>query len=280
MNVSPNTQQRELAGSLLFEPPASQRRSAPCWRVRPVLVAQLLSVPLLLAGWHVVCALGVANPVLFPAPAQVLSALIEYVSDGDALLDLAYSFSRVGVGYLAGALLGVLTGLFTGTRPLVAGLLSPALQLLRPIPPIAFVPVVIVWFGLSEWGKWFLVFWGVFFAVWLATHMGVQRVNENLIRAALSLGEPRSHLLWRVQLPAAAPTIVVGLRTAVSIAFYTLVAAELAGSDAGIAYRMEIAQQNMQIAATLAGLVLLGIASALTDKLFVAISTRLVHWTG
>jgi ABC-type nitrate/sulfonate/bicarbonate transport system permease component len=186
---------------------------------------------------------------------------------------------RVSVGYVAGASLGVLAGLYTGSRPIISGLLSPALHILRPIPPIAFVPVVIVWFGLTEWGKWFLVFWGVFFAVWLATHMGVQRVNENLVRAALSLGERGNRLLWRVQLPAAAPTIAVGLRTAVSIAFYTLVAAELAGAYAGIAYRMEITQQNLQIGYTMAGLVMLGVVSATADKLFEWGTARIVHWS-
>ena len=249
------------------------------FRPRPELLARIASVPLLLALWQLVCSLELVNPLLFPSPLAVLAACGSYVLHGDGLADLAISVTRVGVGYLAGALLGVLVGLYSGTRPIIAGLLSPALQLLRPIPPIAFVPVVIVWFGLSEWGKWFLVFWGVFFAVWLATHMGVQRVSENLVRAALSLGERPGRLLWRVQLPAAAPTILVGLRTGVSIAFYTLVAAELAGSDAGIAYRMEITQQNMQIAYTLAGLVLLGIVSAAADKLFVWLSARLVHWS-
>jgi len=242
-------------------------------------VARLASVPLLLALWQAVCSLGLANPLLFPAPATVLRALVDYVVAGDGLADLAASLVRVTVGYVAGASLGVLAGLYTGSRPVISGLLSPALQILRPIPPIAFVPVVIVWFGLTEWGKWFLVFWGVFFAVWLATHMGVQRVNENLVRAALSLGERGDWLLWRVQLPAAAPTIAVGLRTAVSIAFYTLVAAELAGAYAGIAYRMEITQQNMQIGYTMAGLVMLGVVSATADKLFEWGAARIVHWS-
>jgi len=244
-----------------------------------VQLARLASVPLLLAVWQGVCALGLVNPVLFPSPMQVLAALWEYVSRGDGWADLWASLGRVAIGYAAGALAGLVIGLYTGTRPVIAGLLSPALQLLRPIPPIAFVPVVIVWFGLGEGGKWFLIFWGVFFAVWMAAHMGVQRVNENLVRAAMSLGESPGRLLWTVQLPAAAPMVLVGLRTAVSIAFYTLVAAELSGAYAGIAYRMELTQQNMQIAHTLAGLVLLGLASTLADKAFVQVSHRLVHWT-
>lgn len=246
---------------------------------RVALVARMASVPLLLLLWQGVSALELVNPILFPPPWVVAVSLWDYLNAGDGWADLGASLTRVSIGYLAGAAAGVLVGIHTGTRPVIAGLLSPALQLLRPIPPIAFVPVVIVWFGLTEWGKWFLVFWGVFFAVWLSAHMGVQRVNENLVRAALSLGTGRQRLLWTVQLPAAAPVILVGLRTAVSIAFYTLVAAELAGAFAGIAYRMEISQQNMQIGHTMAGLVLLGVVSAVADKLFEWGSSRLVHWS-
>jgi ABC-type nitrate/sulfonate/bicarbonate transport system permease component len=247
--------------------------------VTPSRVAQFASVPLLLALWQGVSALELVNPILFPPPWVVARSLWEYLNAGDGWADLMASVTRVSIGYVAGAVAGVLVGIHTGTRPVIAGLLSPALQLLRPIPPIAFVPVVIVWFGLTEWGKWFLVCWGVFFAVWLSAHMGVQRVNDNLVRAALSLGTGRHRLLWTVQLPAAAPVILVGMRTAVSIAFYTLVAAELAGAFAGIAYRMEITQQNMQIGHTMAGLVLLGVVSACADKLFEWGASRLVHWS-
>ena len=253
--------------------------SDPARPTRVTRLAQLASVPLFIALWQGISALQLVNPVLFPPPAVVALALVDYLRTGDGWLDLGASLVRVVVGYLAGAAAGVLVGLHTGTRPLVAALLAPALQLLRPIPPIAFVPMVIVWFGLSEWGKWFLVFWGVFFAVWLAAHMGVQRINANFVRAALSLGTSRQRLLWTVQLPAAAPVILVGLRTAVSIAFYTLVAAELAGAFSGIAYRMEITQQNMQIGTTMAGLVLLGVVSAAADKLFEIGAARLVHWS-
>jgi ABC-type nitrate/sulfonate/bicarbonate transport system permease component len=240
---------------------------------------RLASVPLLLLAWQLASGLALVNPVLFPSPMQVAEALIDYVGNGDGLGDLGASLVRVAAGYLCGALAGVLVGLHTGARAWIRDLLAPALQLLRPIPPIAFVPMVIVWFGLSEWGKWFLVAWGVFFTVWLATHMGVERANENFVRAAQSLGASPGRLLWTVQLPAAAPVLLVGLRAAVNVAFYTLVAAELAGAYAGIAYRMEITQQNLQIAHTLAGLVLLGVLSASADRVFRWAATRAVHWS-
>jgi ABC-type nitrate/sulfonate/bicarbonate transport system permease component len=140
------------------------------------------------------------------------------------------------------------------------------------------VPIVIVWFGLTEVGKWFLVFWGVFFTVWMASHLGVQRVNETLLRAALSLGTRPKDLLLAVVLPSSLPMIFVGIRTAIGISFYTLVAAELAGAAFGIAYRLEVTQQNMQVASMMAGLVMLGLISFAADQGFGALSRRLVRW--
>ena len=189
------------------------------------------------------------------------------------------STMRVAVGFFTGAAVATLIGLLTGRYAIVSNFLTPIFQLLRPIPPIAFVPIVILWFGLAEWGKWFLVFWGVFFTVWVATHLGVQRADPALIRAAHSLGVSDRLLIRDVILPSALPTIFVGLRTAISISFYTLVAAELAGAFAGLAYRIDLAHQNMQTSQMLGGLVMLGLVSAVADRGFAMLSRRLVWWS-
>jgi len=241
--------------------------------------ARLLSIPVFLAIWQLVAGLELVNPLLFPPPTVVVKAFFDYMLHGDGVADAGWSIARVVIGYSVGAAVGVVIGVLTGGSAIMSGLLTPIFQLLRPIPPIAFVPIVIVWFGLTELGKWFLVFWGVFFTVWLATHMGVQRVTETLVRAAQSLGATRWQLLWTVQLPDALPVIFVGLRTSLSIAFYTLVAAELAGAYAGIAYRLEVTQQNMQIGHMMAGLLVLGFISTVSDRLFQSASRRLLHWS-
>jgi ABC-type nitrate/sulfonate/bicarbonate transport system permease component len=238
----------------------------------------ILSIPVFLAIWELISRSEIVNPVLFPPPSLVAVALYNWAMDGSLLLDLGMSISRVVVGFIAGALAGILIGILTGRYRFFSNLLSPLFQLLRPIPPIAFVPIVILWFGLSELGKWFLVFWGVFFTVWIAAHLGVQKVDETLIRAAQCLGTPEKKMLRQVLLPASLPYIFVGLRTAVSISFYTLVAAELAGTFSGIAYRIDIAQQNLQVGQTIGGLIILGIISAMADKGFGALSKRLVWW--
>lgn len=245
----------------------------------PVFLARLLSIPIFLGIWHAVASSESVNPLLFPPPTTVLAACWDYLANGDGIRDTVWSLGRVAVGYFSGAVAGAVLGVLTGALPILAGLLTPVFQLLRPIPPIAFVPVVIVWFGLTEFGKWFLVFWGVFFTVWLSSHMGVQRSSETLVRAAQSLGATRWQLLWSVRFPDALPVIFVGLRASVSIAFYTLVAAELAGAYAGIAYRLEISQQNLQIGHMMAGLLILGLVSMLSDRGFQAVSRRLLHWS-
>lgn len=237
-----------------------------------------LSVPFFLAIWEVVSLSGVVNPILFPPPSVVAVAMVEWVKSGLFTIDLVTSVYRVVTGFILGAVAGVVFGVLTGRIPLISSLFSPVFHLLRPIPPIAFVPIVIVWFGLSEAGKLFLVFWGVFFTVWLAAHLGVQNVDRGLVRAALVLGTPRRKLLREVIFFGALPYIVVGLRTAVSISFYTLVAAELAGAFAGIVYRIDIAQQNLQTGRVMAGLVVLGALSFIADRSFASLSQRLVWW--
>jgi ABC-type nitrate/sulfonate/bicarbonate transport system permease component len=215
-------------------------------------LALWVSIPLFLGAWQIASTAGLVNELLFPPPTKVAVALWGELMNGTLLLDLGMSVTRVVIGFASGAAVAIMVGLLTGRYQVISNLLAPIFQLLRPIPPIAFVPIVILWFGLSEWGKWFLVFWGVFFTVWVATHLGVQRADPALIRAARSLGTPDRLLIRDVILPCALPTIFVGLRTAVSISFYTLVAAELAGAFAGLAYRIDLAHQNMQTGQMLA----------------------------
>lgn len=240
--------------------------------------ARWISIPVFLLIWEAIVRGGFVNAVLFPSPTVVAFSMFDYAKSGNLVPDVAWSFSRVIVGFIAGAVAGIGMGVVTGGSRIASAFFTPIFQMLRPIPPIAFVPIVIVWFGLTEWGKWFLVFWGVFFTVWLSTHLGVQRVNQTLVRAAQCLGARKHHLLLEVMLPDALPYIFMGLRTAIGISFYTLVAAELAGAYAGVAYRLEVTQQNMQIGHMIAGLILLGLISSMADRLFGVFSAKVIHW--
>jgi ABC-type nitrate/sulfonate/bicarbonate transport system permease component len=241
-------------------------------------LALYLSIPSFFLIWQLTSVSGMVNRALAPAPSDILQALVVSLRNGTMFWDVLWSSSRALVGYVAGAISGVAIGLLTARFRLCNNLISPVLQLLRPIPPIAIVPLVIVWFGLTETGKYFLIAWGVFFVVWIATFVGVQKVNPLLIRAAQSLGIPERRMLLEVILPGALPYIVVGLRTSVTIAFYSLVAAEISGSFVGLAYRIETAHQNMQTGLMMAALVMLGLLSAAADYCFNRLSSRFVFW--
>jgi ABC-type nitrate/sulfonate/bicarbonate transport system permease component len=247
-------------------------------RSRLYTAVAILSVPMFFVVWEIVSRSHIVNAILFPPPTVVAVALFEWIKSGQFATDLLASAARVITGFILGSVAGIFFGVLTGHFRFFESLFGPIFHLLRPIPPIAFVPIVILWFGLSESGKIFLVFWGVFFTVWLSAHLGVQKVDLGLIRAAQMLGTPRRRLLGEVILLGALPYIMVGLRTAVSISFYTLVAAELAGAFAGIVYRIEIAQQNMQTGQVMGGLVALGLISFLADRGFAIISQRAVWW--
>jgi ABC-type nitrate/sulfonate/bicarbonate transport system permease component len=239
---------------------------------------RIISIPLFFALWELVSRSGIVNEFLFPPPSVVAQALFEWAVHGHLMLDVGMSISRVVVGYVLGATLGVAIGIATARYALVSSLLTPIFQILRPIPPIALVPIVILWLGLNEPGKYFLILWAVFFTVWIATHLGVQRVDPLLIRAAQALGTPEHRMLREMLLPGALPYIFVGLRTSLSVAFYTLVAAELAGAFAGVAYRIDIAHENLRIGLMMAGLVVLGIISAGLDLAFEGWARHAMRW--
>lgn len=232
----------------------------------------------ILATWQGIFELRLFNPVLFPSPAQVYLAAIDLARSGVLLSDLAASLRRAGTGFVIGATLGILTGLLTARIRFFAIGLTPLFNLLRPIPAIALVPLAVVWFGIGEESKYFVISYTVFLAVWLSTHHGMAHVPETYTRAAHSLGASRGLEFFQVDIPASAPHIFAGLRYGAAFAFLSLVAAELTGASAGIGYRLEEARQYILVDRMFVGLVQLGVLGATLDALFVWIGRKVVHW--
>ena len=228
--------------------------------------------------WQGVTGLGWVNTQLFPSPIQVGKALIKMYSDGIFLDDLSISLTRASVGFVLGAVLGVISGLLTARVYTFRLLVYPFFNILRPIPAIALVPVAIVWFGIGEDSKYFVIAYTVFLAVWLSTHHGMELVPESYIRASRTLGAPKYREFIEVVVPAAAPYIFAGLRLGAALAFLSLVAAELTGASAGIGYRIDEARQYFLVDRMFVGLVELGILGALLDTFFVIIGKKLLHW--
>ena len=239
-----------------------------------------LVVPLvaIVAVWQLASSIAIVNPVLFPSPAKVLLAAIDMFRSGVLLKDLLVSLRRAAAGFVVGASLGVTLGLLTSRVRLFSIGLSPLFNLLRPIPAIALVPIAVVWFGIGEESKYFVIAYTVFLAVWLNTHHGMEHVPDTYIRAARSLGASRSLEFLQVVVPASAPHIFAGLRFGAALAFLSLVAAELTGASSGIGYRLDEARQYILVDRMFVGLIELGVLGASLDTLFVWLGRRLIHW--
>ncbi len=246
-------------------------------RLGPSLRVALAILGLLML-WALVAASGLINLELFPSPGMVLEAGVELFEEGALIGDLGASLKRAAIGFLIGATLGVAAGILTARIRAVSAALTPLLTLLRPIPAIALVPLAIVWFGVGEGSKWFVIAYTVFLAVWLNTHHGAVDVAGTYIRASRSLGAGARREFFEVVLPAAAPHIVAGLRMGAALAFLSLVAAELSGASSGIGYRIQEARQFFRTDRMFVGLIELGCLGALLDTVFVAAARRVIHW--
>lgn len=253
-------------------------RSSPfLWRVARQSGA-IVSIIFVLLIWSFFSALNIVPQAILPSPASVWSATVEMARNGTLALDLRASLSRAAIGFAIGTGLGILIGLLTGRMALMQMLLAPALTLLRPIPAIALVPLAIVWFGIGEGSKYFVISYTVFLTVWFNTHHGMQYVPDIYLRASRSLGVSRVREFVTVIIPAAAPYILAGVRLGVALAFLSLVAAELSGASSGIGYRLQEARQYIRTDRMFSLLIILGILGALTDVIVQRIGERLVHW--
>ncbi|MEV7416593.1 ABC transporter permease subunit [Streptomyces sp. NPDC089919] len=231
-----------------------------------------------LALWHLLARSGAVAPGLLPTPGETLSALVAAAREGTLATDLAASLSRAAQGFLLGALAGSALGFATGYLPRLSAAVTPLVSFLRPIPAIALVPLATAWFGIGETAKRLLIAYAVLLAVWLYVHDGVSRVPATHLRAARTLGAPLHRRFSEVLLPAAAPALLAALRYGASVALLALVAAELGGADAGLAYRLQVDGQFLRVDRMFAGLLVLGLLGVAVDLLLAAAGRRFAHW--
>ena len=182
--------------------------------------------------------------------------------------DVAASYWRLMLGYLLGGGVGVLMGLLTGRLHALDRSTTPLFQLLRPLPPVAIIPLVIVWLGIGNIAKIFSISFAVFFPVWLNTHLGASRISPVYMWSARLLSKCKRRIALRVVLPATLPAIVAGLRTSIAIAFIMVYVAEIAGASAGIGYQISVSHLAYRIDKMIAALAVLAATGAVTDFLF------------
>jgi len=193
-----------------------------------------------LAAWYAICRLGLVPPLFLPPPdavvRQFLAVAIDGFSDATLLQHAASSLLRITLGFIIAFSIAVPLGLAMGLNRWVKGIFDPAIEFYWPIPPLAYLPLVIIWLGIGEVAKIAIIALAMFAPLVISAQAGVRSVSVGLVQAALSLGATRRQLFWHVVLPGALPEILTGVRIAVGAGWSTLVAAELVAATRGLGF--------------------------------------------
>jgi ABC-type nitrate/sulfonate/bicarbonate transport system permease component len=238
----------------------------------------LASIGGALCLWQLASAAGWVDQVLLPAPLQVVKALIASVADGSLLRHIGASMVRVLEGFLLAMAIAVPVGIAMGVSGIVYGLLDPVLELLRPIPPIAVIPLAILWFGIDELSKVLIIAYGAFFPILVNTMAGFRQVERVHVRAAQALGANRYQIFRDVVLRSALPSVIVGARLGMSMAFIVLVAAELIASSAGLGFMISDARYNFRTDQMFLGMACIGALGFALNTLLLKTERRLLKW--
>ncbi len=246
-------------------------------RIESFALPLLLGVALV-ASWSL--AVRLSGTHVFPAPGSVLAGVVELARRGVLWRYLRDSLLRVAIGYGVAVLIGVPLGMWMGWSRTVATILNPVVQLLRPISPIAWIPVAIVLFGVGNLAPIFLVFLGSFFAIVVTAMNGIGNVPPMYVRAARNFGMSSAGVLVRVVLPAALPQILTGLRIALGIAWLVVVAAEMIAVDSGLGYLIIDARNaGKRYDLVVAGMLLIGVVGLALDLLIRRVEKiRALRW--
>jgi sulfonate transport system permease protein len=233
---------------------------------------------LLVLLWELCSREGWLSNRVLPAPDAVAQAFWSLLVSGELWHHVAVSSGRALAGLALGGGLGLLLGLLTGTFRTAETLLDTSLQMLRNIPALALIPLVILWFGIDETAKLFLVAVGVFFPIYLNTFHGIRTVDPGLIEMARSYGLSGGALYRQVILPGALPSILVGLRFALGLMWVLLIVAETISAQAGIGYMTMNAREFLQTDVVLVGILLYALLGKLADTLARALEAWWLRW--
>ncbi|MFN3576343.1 MAG: ABC transporter permease subunit [Tabrizicola sp.] len=242
------------------------------------------SVAVMLFVWWLVTALGLVKPLFVPSPQSVLAKFVQIWNQGFTntpfVEHVAISTFRVFSAFLLACLIGLPLGLAMGMSPVMRGIFDPPIEFYRPIPPLAYLPLMIIWFGIDETSKILLIFLSVFAPIVLGARSGVKSAAIEQIHAAYSFGATRWQVMRHVILPSAMPEILTAMRVGIGFGWTTLVAAEMVAATKGLGYMVLSASQFLQTSVVIMGIFVIAIIAFAFDLFMRFLERRLVPWKG
>lgn len=238
----------------------------------------------LLLGWALVSNMGWVDPVILPSPQVMFHTTTDFIAAGysntPAWRHIGVSVMRTFAGLGGGIMFGIPVGLLIGYYRPANAVLGPIFSFIRPVPPIAFIPLVILYFGIGEFPKILLIGIAAFLYIVLNTSNGVRAIPIDLIRAALNLGAKPHQMIARVILPAALPQIMTGIKTATALSWAIVVAAELVAAQAGLGYMIMDASTFFRVPYVYLGIIIIGVIGVALEWCTNVMEHRMLHWRG
>lgn len=244
---------------------------------------RFLSVAVFILAWHLFTVanntwLHAFNPMMLPSPVDVFWNAVELADSGKLWRDIAASLSRVVQGFLLAAIFGVVCGMLVATWKGIATAIEPIIELLRPIPPLAFLPLMVLWFGIGEMSKIVFIAYAAFFPIFTTTVEGIRSVDPVLQRAALALGTSRWQLFRFVIMPASMPGIITGLRLSFALSFFVIVAAEFIAANSGLGYLINDARTFFLVSQMFVGAAAIGFIGFVFNTALKMLENRVLSW--
>lgn len=229
----------------------------------------LLAAVSIVAVWQLAVVVLAPPATLLPPPLAVGSTLWEELASGELMINAGVSITRVGLAWLLSAVIAIPLGVLMARNATAERFIDPLIELFRPISPLAWIPLAILWFGIGEGGKIFIIFIATFFPILLNTVDGMKRIDPVLLRAGQVLGCDRPFDLFRrVMLPAALPSVLVGLRISFGTGWAAIIAAELVAANSGLGYLISDGMEILRSDLVIVGMIAIGLIGVLVDSLF------------
>lgn len=232
----------------------------------------------LIIVWQLMSITGILSERIIPAPTQIIEAAIFLLGNGELYDHMSISLTRAAVGFIIGGSIGFMLGLLNGVFRISDLLFDTSIQMLRNIPHLALIPLVILWFGIGETSKIFLVALGVLFPVYINTYHGIKSVDKRLIEMGVSYGLKGYKLFFHVILPGALSSILVGIRFSLGVMWLTLIVAETISAQSGIGYMAMNAREFMQMDIIVLSILIYAVFGKVSDVIARYLEGRLLKW--
>ncbi|RZG85057.1 taurine ABC transporter permease TauC [Acinetobacter sp. WCHAc060033] len=271
-----------LDPELVAQGTTPQSASTKVPRETSITLISTITIIALIAVWWLVTTLGWIDALFLPSPVAVIDRFQDLLANGYMSISLwshiGASLGRIGTALIAAVITAIPLGIAIGRNKIVRGVLDPIIEFYRPIPPLAYLPLIVIWCGIGELSKVLLIYLAIFAPIVIATATGVRSVDQAKIRAAQSLGATQMQIIKHVILPSSLPNILTGIRIGLGVGWSTLVAAELVGASEGLGFMVQSSSQLLATDVVIVGILIIAVIAFILEIGLRRLQRKLVPW--